>query len=128
MIAPQHAADPRFRERFAREARLAAALEHPNIVPVHMTGEDGGQLYLVMRYIDGDISPSACARARWPCATVVDIVAQVASALDAAHAHGIVHRDVKPANILLVERSEDRRAPTSPTSGSPARSTAAPRG
>jgi hypothetical protein len=104
VIAPEHAADARFRERFAREARLTAALDHPNIVPVYATGDDGGRLYLVMRYIagvnlarrlkDGPLSPAEAA----------EIVAQVGSALDAAHERGLVHRDVKPANILLAER------------------------
>ena len=70
VIAPAHAADPRYRERFAREARLAAAIDHPNIVPIYMTGDDGGQLYLVMRYIEGvNLSQRpprrpACARIR----------------------------------------------------------------
>jgi serine/threonine-protein kinase len=103
VIAPGHAADARFRERFAREARLAAALDHPNIVPVYTTGEDGGQLYLVMRYIDGVNLAERLRGDPLPLADVAAIVSQVASALDAAHARGIVHRDVKPANILLVD-------------------------
>ena len=106
VIAPGHAADARFRERFAREARLAAALDHPNIVPVYTTGEDGGQLYLVMRYIDGVNLAERLRSGPLPLADVATIVGQVASALDAAHARGIVHRDVKPANILLVERDD----------------------
>ena len=106
VIAPQYAADPRFRERFAREARLAAALDHPNIVPVYTTGEDGGQLYIVMRYVDGVNVAERLRAGPLALSTVADIVGQIASALDAAHAHGIVHRDVKPANILLVERSD----------------------
>jgi serine/threonine-protein kinase len=106
VIAPAHAADERFRERFTREARLAAALDHPNIVPVYTTGEDGGQLYLVMRYIDGANLAERLRGGPLPLAAVVEIVRQVASALDAAHTRGIVHRDVKPANILLVERED----------------------
>lgn len=110
VIAPAHAADARFRNRFAREARLAAALDHPNIVPVYMTGEDAGQLYLVMRYVDGLNLAERLREAPLALPDVADIVSQVAAALDAAHAHGIVHRDVKPANILLVERDRSPHA------------------
>jgi serine/threonine-protein kinase len=108
VIAPGHAADSRFRERFAREARLAAALDHPHIVPVYTTGEDAGQLYLVMRYIDGVNLAERLRGDPLPLADVAAIVSQVASALDAAHGRGIVHRDVKPANILLVERDDHK--------------------
>jgi CHASE2 domain-containing sensor protein len=104
VIAPDHAADPRFRQRFAREARLAAAIDHPNIVPVHATGEDGGRLYLAMRYVEGGNLAQRLRAGPLPLAATAEIVAQVASALDAAHERGLVHRDVKPANILLVER------------------------
>ena len=104
VIAPAHAADPRYRERFAREARLAAAIDHPNIVPIYMTGDDGGQLYLVMRYIEGVNLSQRRRDGPLALASVADIVSQIASALDAAHERGVVHRDVKPANILLVER------------------------
>jgi serine/threonine-protein kinase len=104
VIAPAHAADPRYRERFEREARLAAALDHPNIVPIYMTGDDRGQLYLVMRYIDGVNLAERVHEGPLPLASVTEVVTQVASALDAAHARGVIHRDVKPANILLVER------------------------
>jgi CHASE2 domain-containing sensor protein len=108
VIAPDHAADPRFRERFAREARLAAAIDHPNIVPVYATGEDGGRLYLVMRYVEGVNLAQRLRDGPLSHAATAEIVAQVASALDAAHERGIVHRDVKPANILLVERAGGR--------------------
>ena len=102
LIASDRAADPAFRERFQRESRLAALIDHPNVVPVHGAGEAEGQLYLVMRYVpgtdlhrllkrDGPLEPMRAA----------EIVAQVGSALDAAHAAGLVHRDVKPANVLI---------------------------
>jgi serine/threonine-protein kinase len=102
LIASDRAADPAFRERFQRESRLAALIDHPNVVPVHGAGEEDGQLYLVMRYVpgtdlhallkrDGPLDPERAA----------SVVAQVGSALDAAHAAGLVHRDVKPANVLL---------------------------
>jgi serine/threonine protein kinase len=105
VIAPQHAADPRFRERFAREARLTAALDHPNIVPVYATGDDGGRLYLVMRYVEGVNLARRLRDGPLTPAETAEIVKQVASALDAAHERGVVHRDVKPANILLAERA-----------------------
>ena len=105
VIAPDHAADPRFRERFAREARLAAALDHPNIVPVYASGDDGGRLYLVMRLIDGVNLAERLRSGPLTPAETAEIVAQVASALDAAHERGLVHRDVKPANILLAEHA-----------------------
>ncbi len=102
VIAADRARDPGLRTRFSLEARLAAAIDHPNLVPVHAAGEEDGRLYIVMRYVagtdlhralkrDGYLAPGRAAR----------IVAQVASGLDAAHAAGLVHRDVKPANVLL---------------------------
>src|SRR4051812_38063402 len=102
VIAADRARDPGLRTRFSLEARLAAAIDHPNLVPVHAAGEDDGRLYIVMRYVagtdlhralkrDGPLAPARAAR----------IVAQVAAGLDAAHAAGLVHRDVKPANVLL---------------------------
>lgn len=105
VIAPEHAADPRFRERFAREARLTAALDHPNVVPVYAAGEDGGRLYLVMRFIDGTNLAHRLRDGPLSRAETADIIGQIASALDAAHQRGLVHRDVKPANILLADRA-----------------------
>jgi len=102
LIAADRAADPDFRERFQRESRMAAAIDHPNVVPVHGAGEHDGQLYLVMRYVRGT-DLHALIKREGPLAPerAAAIVAQVASALDAAHAAGLVHRDVKPANVLL---------------------------
>ena len=102
LIASDRAADPDFRERFQRESRMAAAIDHPNVVPVHGAGEQDGQLYLVMRYVRGT-DLHALIKREGPLAPerAAAIVAQVASALDAAHAAGLVHRDVKPANVLL---------------------------
>jgi hypothetical protein len=102
VIAADLAADPEFRERFSRESRMAAAIDHPNIVPVHAAGEERGALYLVMRYVTGsDLHALLLREGRLPIARAAGIVAQVGAALDAAHATGLVHRDVKPANVLL---------------------------
>jgi serine/threonine-protein kinase len=101
VIAADRARDPGLRSRFSLEARLAAAIEHPNLVPVHAAGQESGRLYLVMRYVDGTDLHQLLKRGRLECAHAADVVAQIATGLDAAHAAGLVHRDVKPANILL---------------------------
>jgi YVTN family beta-propeller protein len=102
LIAPQLAEDPAFRERFVRESRLAAAIDHPNVIPIYYTGEYEGALYIAMRYVEGsDLRTLVRAAGRLDAERAAHIVAQVASALDAAHERGIVHRDVKPANVLL---------------------------
>jgi Protein kinase domain/SnoaL-like domain len=102
LIATEQASDPDVRERFEREARLTAAIEHPNVVPVYAAGEEDGHLYLVMRYVPGtDLHHLLRKEGALEPARAASIVAQVAEALDAAHAHGLVHRDVKPANVLL---------------------------
>ena len=102
LIAPDRAGDPGFRERFERESRVAAAIDHPNVVPVYAAGEEHGHLYLVMRYVKGIDLQGLLARDRLlPPDRVAAIAGQVGAALDAAHAVGLVHRDVKPANVLL---------------------------
>ena len=102
VIAADRARDPGLRTRFSMEARLAAAIDHPNLVPVHAAGEDDGRLYLVMRYVPGtDLHRALKARGRLSSVRAADVVAQVAAGLDAAHAAGLVHRDVKPANVLI---------------------------
>jgi len=105
ILSSDLAADPAFRERFVRESNAAASIEHPNVVPIYDAGEANGRLYLAMRYVegtdlrstlarDGLLSPERAAR----------ICAEVADALEAAHERGLVHRDVKPGNILLDSR------------------------
>ncbi|HEY1538235.1 MAG TPA: serine/threonine-protein kinase, partial [Solirubrobacteraceae bacterium] len=102
VVAPEGVADPAFAERFGREVRLAASIDHPNVVPVYGAGEENGRLYLVMRYVDGTDLHALIRRAgRLEPARAAAIVAQVAAGLDAAHVAGLVHRDVKPANVLL---------------------------
>lgn len=107
VIAGDRANDPEFRERFERESRMAAAIDHPNIVPVYAAGEEGGALYIVMRFVPGS-DLHAVIRAVGPLKAprAAAIVAQVAAALDVAHAAGLVHRDVKPANVLLARDAD----------------------
>ena len=102
LIAPQLAEDQSFRERFVRESRLAASIDHPNVIPIYYTGEHEGALYIAMRYVDGsDLRTLVRAAGPLDPPRAANIVSQVASALDAARERGIVHRDVKPANVLL---------------------------
>ena len=102
LIAPDLALDERFRERFAREAELAMALEHPNAVPIHDAGEHDGHLYLVMRFVEGtDLRTLLRDEGALDPRRALAIVSQIANALDAAHARSLVHRDVKPSNVLL---------------------------
>ena len=102
LVAPDLSGDAHFRERFLSESELAASLEHPNVVPIHDAGEVEGQLYLVMRYVEGSDLKSILREERIlePARALV-ICSQVAGALDAAHERGLVHRDVKPSNVLL---------------------------
>lgn len=91
-----------FRQRFIREARTAARLDHPNIVPVFDAGEADGLLYIAMKYIDGtDLGAVLDAEERLSPQRTVDLLADIADALDVAHAAGLVHRDVKPGNVLV---------------------------
>jgi serine/threonine-protein kinase len=101
ILAPELARDEEFRQRFIRESRAAAAVDHPNIIPIYEAGEADGVLFIAMRFVDGrDVQTLINQLHPLPTARVCDIVTQVAAALDAAHAHGLVHRDVKPGNML----------------------------
>ena len=102
LIAPHLTGDEGFRERFVKESRLSASLDHPHIVPVYAAGEEDGIQYIAMRFVQGanlktTIASSGCLDP----GRAVRLVQQIASALDSAHAHGLVHRDVKPANVLI---------------------------
>jgi tRNA A-37 threonylcarbamoyl transferase component Bud32/streptogramin lyase len=102
LVAPELSEDPGFRERFLAETELAASLEHPNVVPVYDAGEVDGQLYLAMRYVEGADLKTLLAREHvLPPRRALAICGQIADALDSAHARGLVHRDVKPSNVLL---------------------------
>jgi ABC-type branched-subunit amino acid transport system substrate-binding protein/DNA-binding beta-propeller fold protein YncE len=104
LIAPELAHDERFRRRFLKEPRLAASLDHPSVIPIYEAGERDGQLYLAMRYVQGsDLKTVLERERRLGPEQALGILTQIAGALDAAHRRGLVHRDVKPANILLDE-------------------------
>jgi serine/threonine protein kinase len=102
VISPDLFEDAAMRARFGREARAAARIDHPNVIPIHYAGEEAGMPYIAMRCVDGEDLRSLVRRTgRLDLHAAMAVTAQVASALDAIHANGIVHRDVKPANILL---------------------------
>ncbi len=102
VLYPAYAADPAFVERFRREARAAAALNHPHIAAVYDWGSDGDTYYMVMEYVPGGNLKEAL-REHGPCpeGDALRLGAQIASALEAAHRQGVIHRDVKPHNVLL---------------------------
>lgn len=109
VLSQDLARDTAFRQRFILESRSAAAVDHPNVIPVFEAGEAEGVLFIAMRYVVGqDVRALVDREGKLPAARVVNIVVQVASALDAAHAHGLIHRDVKPANMLLATVSDGR--------------------
>jgi serine/threonine protein kinase len=105
-LAPELAANARFRERFLAESRLAASIDHAGIVPIFEAGEVDGLLYIAMRYVEGtDLRALLEREAPLAADRAVALAAQLASALDAAHARGLVHRDVKPSNALVAVES-----------------------
>ena len=102
LLSPELSEDEEFRQRFIRESRLAGGLEHPNIIPVHEAGDVEGLLFIAMRYVKGsDLKALLQREGPLTLERTIDLVGQAASALDAAHARGLVHRDVKPGNLLV---------------------------
>src|SRR5689334_14898328 len=106
LLSATLAQDQSFRDRFNRESRLAAMLDHPNIVPIFDAGEADGFLYIAMRHIDGvDLGTLIQRDGPMPLGQTLFYIEQLAAALDHAHEQGLVHRDVKPANILIAKQS-----------------------
>lgn len=107
LLDPTVAESETFRQRFVRESQLAAALDHPNIIPIYDADAVNGLLYIAMRYVPGSTLQALFAQSG-PMAVdrALGLLGQIASALDAAHAHGLVHRDVKPHNVLVTAATE----------------------
>ena len=111
LIAPAAALDPVFRARFEHECRAAAAIDHPNAVEIFHAGEEHGVLYVTMRFVEGtDLGALLAREQSLDPARAVGLIAQVAGALDEAHRHGLVHRDVKPTNVLIARRNGTEHA------------------
>ena len=104
LLAPALAEDEAFRERFLVESELAASLDHPNIVPIYAAGDANEQLFIAMRYVEGDDLKRLLRDGPLSAERTIEVCAQVAAALDFAHERGLVHRDVKPSNVLLDAR------------------------
>jgi len=108
LLAPSLASDATFRERFFRESNSAAAIDHPNILPIYDAGEAEGTLYLAMRFVEGkDLHALVAHQGSLTPAHSLDLLGQIAAALDAAHERGLIHRDVKPGNILVSKTGSD---------------------
>jgi len=102
LIRPERSGEERFRERFRRESKIAAAIDHPNVIPIFDAGEEDGLLFITMRLVEGtDMHALIAGEGRIEPRRATRIIRQVGAALDAVHAHGMLHRDVKPSNVLL---------------------------
>ena len=102
LLSPELSLDAGFRERFARGSEAAASIDHPNVIPIYQSGQADGTLFIAMRYVEGtDLRTLLAEQGPLPPERGLHICAQVAEALEAAHERGLVHRDVKPANILI---------------------------
>jgi serine/threonine protein kinase len=106
VLTTELAWDEQFRERFVRESHIAAAIDHPNIIPIYDAGEAEGLLYIAMRFVQGPDLKEILKRGNVGLGRTIFLIEQLASALDSAHTHSLVHRDVKPGNILLEESTD----------------------
>jgi predicted Ser/Thr protein kinase len=106
VLTTELAWDEQFRERFVRESHIAATIDHPNIIPIYDAGEADGLLYIAMRFVQGPDLREILKRGTFGVGRTIFLIEQLASALDAAHAHALVHRDVKPGNILIEESTD----------------------
>jgi serine/threonine-protein kinase len=107
VLAPELSQDQGFRERFRLESRLAASIDHPNVIPIYEAGEAEGQLYIAMRYVEGtDLRRLIDEEGALEPKRAIELIAHVADGLEAAHARGLVHRDVKPSNVLIASPGE----------------------
>jgi len=105
-LPPASVADEQARRRLVREAKAAAKLDHPNICSIYEVGEAGGQSFIVMQYVEGETLASRAERKPVELPECLDIAVQVADALAEAHSHGIIHRDIKPQNIMISARGQ----------------------
>ena len=101
VINPEYARNEEFRRRFLSESRLAASIDHPHVIPLYDAGEADGQLYIAMRLVEGTDLGAQLSHGPLEIPSATDVATLVAGALDAAHERGLVHRDVKPANVLI---------------------------
>ena len=110
LLSPELSADERFRERFRLESRLAASIDHPNVIPIYWAGlADDGTLFIAMRYVEGaDLKRVLRAEGALELPRALEFLSQVARGLDADRARGLVHRDVKPSNVLIAHGEDDR--------------------
>jgi serine/threonine protein kinase len=106
LLAPELADDAGFRERFLRESRLAASIDHPNVIPIYEAGETQGVLFIAMRYVEGsDLKALLASEGQLEPVRALALLSQVGQALDVAHEQGLIHRDVKPGNVLVDSRA-----------------------
>jgi serine/threonine protein kinase len=111
LISPELLEDEEFRERFRAEWRLAASIDHPNVIPIYEAGDYDETLFIAMRYVEGtDLKKRIAEEGGLEPERAVNLVSQVAEGLDAAHNRGLVHRDVKPSNVLIAREGEKEHA------------------